>query len=84
MGIAMTRMLTKVLAVSLVLLPLAALASQPAVKFTDLAPDAASVTPQPGFHFFLDPDRASELRIKLPRSIQDLDLEDDALPAARI
>lgn len=80
----MNRIATKVLAVSLVLLPLAALASQPQVKFTDLLSKPATVTAQPGFDFFLNPDRASELQIKLPRSIHELDIERDPFATAKV
>lgn len=79
----MSRILTTALAVSIVLLPLAALSSQPEVRVTDLAPQAGMLTAQPGFDFFLDPDRDAELRIKLPRSIDELDIDRDPFATAK-
>jgi hypothetical protein len=79
----MSKILTTALAIAIVLLPLAAQSSQPKVKVTDLAPQAGETTPQPGFGFFLDPDMDAELRVKLPRSIDELDIERDPFATAK-
>ena len=79
----MSRILTTALAVAIVLLPLGAQSSQPTVKVTELAPQADASTPQPGFGFFLDPDADAELRVKMPRSIDELNIERDPFATAR-
>lgn len=79
----MSKILTTALAFSIVLLPFGVQSSQPAVKFTDLAPQAEITTAQPGFGFFLDPDMSSELKVKLPRSINELDIDSDPFAAAK-
>ncbi|MBU1305765.1 MAG: hypothetical protein KKF33_09615 [Alphaproteobacteria bacterium] len=80
----MSRLLPTALAVSIVLLPLAALSSQPEVKVIDLAPQAEILTAQPGFDFFLDPDRDADLRIRLPRSINEFDIDRDPFETAKV
>jgi hypothetical protein len=79
----MSKILTTALAVAIVLLPLGALSSQPNVKLTDLAPQAETTTVQPGFGFFLDPDADAELRVKMPRSINEFDIERDPFATAK-
>jgi hypothetical protein len=79
----MSKILTTALAVAIVLLPLGAHSSQPNVKLTDLAPQADTTTVQPGFGFFLDPDADAELRVKMPRSINELDIERDPFATAK-
>lgn len=79
----MSRILTTALAIAIVLLPLAAQSSQPQVKVTDLAPQAGQTTPQPGFGFWLDPDADAELRVKLPNSINDFDIDRDPFATAK-
>jgi hypothetical protein len=79
----MSKILTTALAIAIVLLPLAAQSSQPQVKVTDLAPQVGQTTPQPGFGFWLDPDADAELRIKLPHSIDEFDIDRDPFAVAR-
>lgn len=79
----MSKVLTTALAIAIVLLPLGAQSSQPQVKVTDLAPQAGATTSQPGFGFFLDPDADAELRVKLPKSINEFDLERDPFETAK-
>ncbi len=79
----MSKILTTALAFSIVLLPFGVQSSQPGVKLTDLAPQAQTTTAQPGFGFFLDPDMASELRVKLPKSINEFDIDSDPFATAK-
>ena len=79
----MSKILTTALAVAIVLLPLGAHSSQPNVKLTDLVPQAETATVQPGFGFFLDPDADAELRVKMPRSINEFDIERDPFATAK-
>lgn len=79
----MSKILTTALAVAIVLLPLGAHSSQPNVKVTDLAPQADTATVQPGFGFFLDPDADAELRVKMPKSINEFDIERDPFATAK-
>ena len=79
----MSKILTTALAVAIVLLPLGVQSSQPTVKLTDLAPQAGMTTVQPGFGFFLDPDADAELRVKMPKSINEFDLERDPFATAK-
>jgi hypothetical protein len=79
----MSKILTTALAVAIVLLPLGAHSSQPNVKVTELAPQADRTTVQPGFGFFLDPDADAELRVKMPKSINEFDIERDPFATAR-
>ena len=78
----MSKILTTALAVTIVLLPLGVQSSQPSVKVTDLAPQAQS-TMQPGFGFFLDPDMDAELRVKMPKSINEFDIDSDPFATAK-
>lgn len=78
----MSRILTTALAVTIVLLPFGVQSSQPSVKLTDLAPQAQSTT-QPGFGFFLDPDMDADLRVKLPKSINEFDIDSDPFATAK-
>ena len=78
----MSRILTTALAAAIVLLPLGVQSSQPSVKLTDLVPQAGMTTPQPGFGFFLDPDVDAELRVKMPKSINELDIDRDPFATA--
>lgn len=80
----MSKILTTALAVAIVLLPFGVHSSQPSVKLTDLAPQAQGTTPQPGFGLFLDPDTDAELRVKLPRAIDELDIDRDPFATARV
>ena len=79
----MSKILTTVLAVAIVLLPLGVQSSQPSVKLSDLAPQARATTPQPGFGFFLDPDMDAELRVKMPKSINEFDIDSDPFATAK-
>lgn len=79
----MSKIMTTALAVAIVLLPLGAQSSQPKVNVTDLAPQAEMTTVQPGFGFFLDPDADAELRVKLPKSINEFDIERDPFATAK-
>lgn len=79
----MSKILTTALAIAIVLLPLGAHSSQPNVKLTDLAPQGQMTTPQPGFGFFLDPDADAELRVKLPSSIGEFDIDSDPFAATK-
>lgn len=79
----MSKVFTTALAVAIVLLPLGVQSSQPSVKLTELAPQAQSTTPQPGFGFFLDPDIDAELRVRLPKSINDFDIDRDPFATAK-
>lgn len=79
----MSKVLTTVLAIAIVLLPFGVQSSQPSVKLSDLAPQGQLTTPQPGFGLFLDPDADAELRVKLPRSIDELDIERDPFATAK-
>ena len=79
----MSKVFTTALAIAIVLLPFGAQSSQPNVKLSDLEPQAGLTTPQPGFGFFLDPDADAELRVKLPRSIDELDIERDPFATAK-
>lgn len=78
----MSKILTTALAVTIVLLPLGVQSSQPSVKVTDLAPQAQA-TMQPGFGFFLDPDMGAELRVKMPKSINEFDIDSDPFATAK-
>ena len=78
----MTKYLTTALALTIAMLPFAANSSQPDVKLTDLGTPAQNVAVQPGFGFFLDPDVAPQFRIKLPSSINELDIDRDPFAAA--
>ena len=79
----MSKILTTALAAAIVLLPLGVQSSQPNVKLTDLAPQAVMTTAQPGFGFFLDPDADAELRVKMPKSINEFDIERDPFATAK-
>ena len=78
----MTKFLTTALALTIAMLPVAASSGQPDVKLTDLATPAESIAVQPGFGFFLDPDVAPQFRIKLPSSINELDIDRDPFAGA--
>jgi len=77
-----SRILTTALAVTIVLLPLGVQSSQPDVRLHELAPPAQATT-QPGFGFFLDPDMDAELRVRLPKSINEFDIDSDPFATAR-
>lgn len=79
-----TRLLTTAFGIAIVLVPLNAQSSQPSVTLHDLQPQVVSMTAQPGFGFFLDPDAAVELRIEMPTSITAFDIESDPFAAARV
>lgn len=79
----MSKVFTTALAVTIVLLPLGVQSSQPSVKITELTPPAQATTPQPGFGFFLDPDIDAELRVRLPKSINDFDIDRDPFATAK-
>jgi hypothetical protein len=79
----MSKILTTALAAAIVLLPLGVQSSQPTVKLTDLAPRAEMTTAQPGFGFFLDPDADAELRVKMPKSINEFDIDSDPFDVAK-
>lgn len=79
----MSKILTTALAVTIVLLPLGVQSSQPTVKLTDLEPRAETTTSQPGFGFFLDPDMDAELRLQLPKSINEFDIDSDPFATAK-
>ena len=80
----MTKFLTTALGIAIVLVPMNAQCSQPGVKLSDLQPQAQGLTAQPGFGFFLDPDAEVELRIQMPRSINELDIGRDPFAVARV
>ena len=82
-SVTMSKNMTTALAIAIVLLPLGAQSSQHSVKVTDLAPQAESATLQPGFGFFLDPDADAELRVKMPRSIEEFDIDRDPFATAK-
>ena len=78
-----TKILTTALAFSIVLLPFGVQSSQPSVKLTDLAPQTQATTAQPGFGFFLDPEMDADLRVKLPKSINEFDIDSDPFATAK-
>lgn len=78
-----SRILTTALAMTIVLLPFGAQSSQPNVKLNDLVPQAEA-TAQPGFGFFLDPDMGAELRVRLPESINEFDIDRDPFATAKV
>lgn len=78
----MTKYLTTALALTIALLPFAAVSSQPDVKLTDLGAATQAVAVQPGFGLFLDPDMAPDFRLNLPRSINEFDIDSDPFAMA--
>ena len=78
----MSRIVTTALAVAIVLVPFGVQSSQPSVTLSDLAPQTQATT-QPGFGFFLDPDMDAELRVRLPKSINEFDIDSDPFATAK-
>lgn len=72
-----TKFLTTALGLAIFLIPLNAQSSQPDVTLEQLKPQHDLITVQPGFGFFLDPEAQTELRIKMPTSIADFDINAD-------